>query len=196
MAETDYGADLALAAHGIQLGDAQSLENMYRLVTPGLRAFLALRVPRDLIDDYSHDIFLALVRFIETGNVRNPQCLPGIIRTIALRFVSEYKRTVSKSPTPVESVIFERFVPDRRADLESSYQRQQQMELAMSTLAMLRDREREILRRFYLEEQPQDQICREMGLTETQFRLLKSRAKSRFGELGRRRLQHAFSRVA
>lgn len=196
MAETSYGADLALAAHGIQLGDAQALEDMYRLVTPGLRAFLALRVPRDLIDDYSHDIFLALVRFIETGNVRNPQCLPGIIRTIALRFVSEHKRTVSKSPTPVESVIFERFVPDRRADLESNYHRQQQMELAMSTLAMLRDREREILRRFYLEEQPQDQICREMGLTETQFRLLKSRAKSRFGELGRRRLRHSLSRVA
>jgi RNA polymerase sigma-70 factor, ECF subfamily len=28
-----------------------------------------------------------------------------------------------------------------------------------------------------------------MNLTETQFRLLKSRAKARFGELGRRKLQ-------
>ncbi len=196
MAETSYGADLVLAAHGIQLGDTQALEDMYRLVTPGLRAFLALRVPRDLIDDYSHDIFLALVRFIQTGNVRNPQCLPGIIRTIALRFVSEHKRIVSKSPTSVESVSFERFVPDRRTDLESNYQRQQQMELAMSTLAMLRDREREILRRFYLEEQPQDQICRDMGLTETQFRLLKSRAKARFAEIGRKRMRRLLPRVA
>jgi hypothetical protein len=32
------------------------------------------------------------------------------------------------------------------------------------------------------------EICTEMTLTETQFRLLKSRAKSRFGELGKRRL--------
>jgi hypothetical protein len=39
-------------------------------------------------------------------------------------------------------------------------------------------------------EQPQQQICEEMNLTETQFRLLKSRAKARFGELGRRRLKH------
>jgi DNA-directed RNA polymerase specialized sigma subunit len=49
-------------------------------------------------------------------------------------------------------------------------------------------RDREILTRFYLYEQTQEQICDEMNLTETQFRLLKSRAKARFGELGRRRL--------
>jgi DNA-directed RNA polymerase specialized sigma24 family protein len=49
-------------------------------------------------------------------------------------------------------------------------------------------RDREILTRFYLKEQTQEEICEEMKLTETQFRLLKSRAKSRFGALGRRRL--------
>jgi RNA polymerase sigma-70 factor (ECF subfamily) len=53
----------------------------------------------------------------------------------------------------------------------------------------LSDRDREILTRFYLDEQTQEQICGEMNLTETQFRLLKSRAKARFGELGRRKLQ-------
>lgn len=49
-------------------------------------------------------------------------------------------------------------------------------------------RDREILMRFYLEEQSQDQICTEMGLTETQFRLLKSRAKTRFAEMSRKAL--------
>ncbi len=49
-------------------------------------------------------------------------------------------------------------------------------------------RDREILTRFYLMEQSQQQICDQMCLTETQFRLLKSRAKARFGELGKRRL--------
>jgi len=52
----------------------------------------------------------------------------------------------------------------------------------------LAPRDREILTRFYLLEQGQDQICAEMDLTETQFRLLKSRAKSRFGELGKKKL--------
>jgi hypothetical protein len=37
-------------------------------------------------------------------------------------------------------------------------------------------------------EQTQQEICDEMSLSETQFRLLKSRAKARFGELGRKTL--------
>jgi len=49
-------------------------------------------------------------------------------------------------------------------------------------------RDREILTRFYLQEQTQEEICAEMNLSDTQFRLLKSRAKARFGELGRKKL--------
>jgi DNA-directed RNA polymerase specialized sigma subunit len=55
-------------------------------------------------------------------------------------------------------------------------------------LASLSPRDRNILERFYLQEQTQEQICEEMSLSETQFRLLKSRAKARFGEIGKKRL--------
>ena len=66
----------------------------------------------------------------------------------------------------------------------------QRAELITRVLGELSPRDREILTRFYLREQSQDQICSEMDLTETQFRLLKSRAKARFGELGRKKLAH------
>jgi DNA-directed RNA polymerase specialized sigma24 family protein len=39
--------------------------------------------------------------------------------------------------------------------------------------------QREILERFYLREESPEQICQKMSLTEIQFRLAKSRAKSR-----------------
>ncbi len=58
--------------------------------------------------------------------------------------------------------------------------------IARKMLQSIAPRDRELLIRFYLEEQPAQQICDEMGLTETQFRLLKSRAKARFGALGKR----------
>jgi DNA-directed RNA polymerase specialized sigma24 family protein len=57
-----------------------------------------------------------------------------------------------------------------------------------SVLSSISTRDSEILTRFYLLEQTQEEICTEMKLSETQFRLLKSRAKARFGELGRRKL--------
>ncbi|MGA2595136.1 MAG: antitoxin Xre/MbcA/ParS toxin-binding domain-containing protein [Bryobacteraceae bacterium] len=59
------------------------------------------------------------------------------------------------------------------------------MDTALKGLA---PRDREILARFYLDEQSQDRICAEMGLTEAQFRLLKSRARARFSELAQKAL--------
>ena len=50
-------------------------------------------------------------------------------------------------------------------------------------LGSLNDKERQILTRFYLHEQSKEQICREMDLTDTQFRLAKSRAKQRLGRM-------------
>ena len=61
-------------------------------------------------------------------------------------------------------------------------------DVAMRVLNGLPPRDREVLVRFYLREQAADEICRDMGLTETQFRLIKSRAKARYGKLGQRRL--------
>src|SRR5208282_2483029 len=64
----------------------------------------------------------------------------------------------------------------------------QRTDLINRVLDELSERDREILTRFYLLEQCQVQICTEMALSDTQFRLLKSRAKSRFGELGKKKL--------
>jgi len=80
-------------------------------------------------------------------------------------------------------------LPDRNVTPEENAMDEQRTELMRRVLKGLSSRDREILTRFYLSEQPQEQICQEMNLTDTQFRLLKSRAKARFGELGRRRLE-------
>ena len=69
------------------------------------------------------------------------------------------------------------------------------------TLQQLSERDREILTRFYLHEETQEEICQDMSLTETQFRLLKSRAKARFGDMGKRKMQQKmlipfFSRIS
>jgi hypothetical protein len=51
-------------------------------------------------------------------------------------------------------------------------------------------REFEVLSRFYLREQPRERIQLEMGLTETQFHLLKSRAKARLTRLIQGKVSH------
>ena len=51
--------------------------------------------------------------------------------------------------------------------------------IARTVLNQLSDREREILQRFYVQEQSEEEIQKAMSLTPTQFRLAKWRAKAR-----------------
>jgi hypothetical protein len=57
-----------------------------------------------------------------------------------------------------------------------------------AVLEQLSRQDREVLTRFYVREQTQGQICSEMGLTDTQFRRVISRARARFMELGKKEL--------
>jgi RNA polymerase sigma factor (sigma-70 family) len=78
-------------------------------------------------------------------------------------------------------------VADLRQNPEQKAIQGEKAGIMLKVLRGISSRDREILTRFYLYEQTQEQICAEMNLSETQFRLLKSRAKARFGQLGKRR---------
>jgi len=93
---------------------------------------------------------------------------------------------------PVEAIDRDLLPPSLEAALSSGWQTvsyRQNTELALRVLNSVRKRDREVLIRFYLKEQTAPEICRDMDLSDTQFRLIKSRAKTRFGELGRSRLR-------
>lgn len=75
---------------------------------------------------------------------------------------------------------------DWRENPEHSVMARQRADIARRVLNGVSRRDRDILNRFYVLEQSMEQICADMGLSYNQFRLLKSRAKARFGELGRR----------
>ncbi len=196
MLEHNYGLTLAKLAEDIQLGCVEAVEGLYQILMPGLKGFLRMRVPRDYVEDYCHDVFMSVLRFIRSGAIRDLRCLPGVVRTIALRVIANHKKTAVSSEVSVDSLTIEGCVPDHRANFENNLQRQERMEIALAALSALSERDREILRRFYLEEQTEEQIRTEMGLTETQFRLIKSRAKMRFGELGRKHLRRRLQQVA
>ncbi len=55
--------------------------------------------------------------------------------------------------------------------------------LADVVLLELKPKQREILTRYYVLGEPEERICRAMGLTTTQFRQAKWRAKGRFALL-------------
>jgi RNA polymerase sigma factor (sigma-70 family) len=114
----------------------------------------------------------------------------GFVRTIVRRQVAAHIDKVVHHRREQLELDASIRVTDPRENPEEEAMFHQRNILIRRVLGELGERDREILTRFYLYEQSQDRICLEMGLTETQFRLLKSRAKARFGEVGRRKLAH------
>jgi RNA polymerase sigma factor (sigma-70 family) len=172
----------------IRNGDPSALERMYSIFSTGIRFYLCRQLgPQDL-DDKVHDVFLIIVQSIQKGELREPERLMGYVRTIVRRQVAAQIDDNVRARRNQTELDFGMTLSDHHPNPERSAIEHESEELAMRILNSLPKRDREVLARFYLEEQRPDRICREMGLTETQFRLVKSRAKARFGELARTRL--------
>ena len=171
----------------IQRGEQSAMEELYRIFSNGVRFYLCRQLgPQDL-EDRVHDAFLIITQSIQRGDLRDPERLMGYIRTVVRRQVAAQIETVVQSRRNCAPGDVGLNLQDRHPNPEVTVIERQNTEVAMRVLQSIPARDREVLIRFYLKEQRADQICREMELTETQFRLIKSRAKARFGELGRRR---------
>jgi RNA polymerase sigma-70 factor (ECF subfamily) len=172
----------------IQTGDPSGLEELYGVFTTGIRYYLCRQLgPHDL-DDKVHDAFLTITQSIRRGDLREPERLMGYVHTIVRRQVAAYIGLAVESRRNIGTADYGAVLCDQQPDPERTVIERQKVELVLSLLNSLPRRDREVLVRFYLKEQSPGQIRREMVLTDTQFRLVKSRAKARFTELGRARL--------
>ena len=172
----------------IQRGDATGMEELYKMFSTGIRFLLYRQLgPQDL-DDKVHDVFVIITQAICNGELREPERLMGYVHTVVRRQVASHIDRAVQMRRNYVDVDFQESVSDKRPDPERAAIDRQNLGLAMSVLQCIPKRDREVLTRFYLNEESAEEICENMGLTDTQFRLIKSRAKARFGELGRRRL--------
>jgi len=180
--------DWADLVERIQRDEPAALEELYRIFSKGMRYYLCRQLgPQDL-DDKVHDCFLIVTQAIRRGELRDPERLMGFARTIVRRQIAGHIDVAVQQRKQQVDLDVGVPLPDSRLSPEAAAMTNEEEQLAVSVLKGISRRDREILTRFYLQEQTQEQICSDMKLSETQFRLLKSRAKARFGELGRRRL--------
>ena len=184
MAYRGASLDWVQVAAGVQRGDQIYMGMLYNEVfQKEVRAAVVNQLASD-IDDHVHDMFLATVQEVQAGKLREPDHLIGFIHAImhhqicvAIKKRVECRSKISvtyaelpwKGRTP-EQVILNN---DKSAGFWAVFNK-------------LNNRDREILIRFYINEESSHQIMGAMHLTETTFRLLKSRAKARFGEMGKR----------
>jgi RNA polymerase sigma factor (sigma-70 family) len=162
------------------------MQELYDLViqsaSPYFRWRLALCGFHGDLYDRLHDTYLTAVEAIVHGTIREPERLMGFVRavvrhqaTACLRRAA-YRRRTDGTEDQTE-------LADQRPTPERARMDAEQQEMMHALLRQMKQSDRDILRRFYLDEQTQETICLEMKLTQTQFRLHKSRAKARFSSL-------------
>jgi len=177
---------------GIQAGRADSMEAFYQFLKRHPTFFLATRIPCQYIEDRIHETFRIVVSAIQQGKIRDPERLMGFVYTVLKR----------QAMLQISEIVAGRALKgmDEGSRVPSSLNVERELSsgehqrLVASVLGELPTLQRTVLVEFYLNEKPAEQICQELNLTATQFRLLKSRAKERLGNLGRRRLRRPLSR--
>ncbi len=171
---------------GIQLGDPAAFEKLYWAFHKGIR-FLAVRqLGTQDAQDIEHTILAEVCSAIQQRRLREPERLAGFIRTVAFRTIACCIKARVKERRHAE-LDYDADCQNADRSSEDVMIEDEQREVMQQVLASLSVRDREVLARFYLQEQNAERICAEMCLTETQFRLLKSRAKARFAERGKSR---------
>lgn len=172
----------------IRRGDDAGTKELYRVFDKGIRFCFLRQLGIQELDDRVHDTFVVVLRAIQQGDLREPERLMGFVRTVVQRQVAACIRRVH-SRREEQGFEVSGHMVDQQSSPEQRAAFEEKVELMRGVLRELSAKDRDILTRYYLHEETQEQICQEMKLTVTQFRLMKSRAKARFGGLGQLRLR-------
>jgi len=150
---------------------------------PGLRALILRRVrDPELAADILQDAAVTTLEKLRSGEIADPENLGGYLYRVALNHLRNHRRkdrsTVS-SPDGLEELP----APESDTDWENVGGRQ----WATAARRMLEEmpvaRDREVLVRFYLDDEDREKICRELRLSEEHFNRVIFRARNRFREL-------------
>jgi RNA polymerase sigma factor (sigma-70 family) len=172
------GNDLQDLVRRVRRKSDAAFDDLYNLVLQIAGPRYRRRVATSQVEDRLHDTFLIVLEAVSTGALREPAALPGFIQTVLHYQAVASIREVGRRRQEVDFADCG-LVKDKRSNPEELHAKSEKRQLLSLSMDYLPERDRELLTRFYLEGQRRTQICRQMNLSSTQFRLNKWRAKER-----------------
>ena len=165
----------------IAAGDRAAEAEFVRTFERGVRALVRRRCrPGDPIaDDLAQEVLARVLERLRVGAIRDAAALPAYVQaTIVYTTSAEYR---SRRPTESAAIIDDMPSSDNPVDQLASGQLAILLRTLLEQLPVARDRE--ILVRFYLDEQDKDEVCRHLGIDASHFHRVVFRARERFRQL-------------
>lgn len=126
------------------------------------------------IDDLVQETLTRFLQAVQKEQVRNEEALGSFLNGICRNVILEYwRRSTREAPMP-------EVVPERPAPGMSEAGLLELRDAIAEGMAQLASRDREILSAFYLEEKTKNEILKQTGLRDENFRVILFRAKERF----------------
>jgi RNA polymerase sigma-70 factor, ECF subfamily len=150
---------------------------------PGLRALILRRVrDPEVAADILQDAAVTTLEKLRSGEIAHPEKLGGYLYRVALNHLRNHRRkdrTALSSPEGLDDL--------RDFDDDPDWERVGRPEWAAAARRVLEElpgeRDRQVLIRFYLNDEAKEQICRDLRLSQDNFNRVIFRARNRFREL-------------
>jgi len=162
--------------------DRAAVEALITKHYTGLRLLIQRRVgDADVAADILNQAACTAWEKWQTGQVRRPEEIGGYIFQVAMNLLRNRRRNVAeRADRRVEPDVLEQLPAD-------ATDRRLESKIAARVNRILQDlpsrRDREILVRFYLQEEEKEAICRDLALAPDQFDKVLHRARARLKEL-------------
>lgn len=179
----DSSVDYGRLVTRIIEGDASAEEELVGRFEDAV-SHVIRRITRNssLVEDFSQDTFLTVIRKIRNGDVQQPECLGSFIANTARFHTIEQLRRL-KQRAVSDNLEQAGEVPDPAPNRLDQLQTFEQLDEIRNLVRELRPRYRELLLRFYINEEPKATICADLRLTSSQFDGVLHRARNRFKAL-------------
>jgi RNA polymerase sigma-70 factor, ECF subfamily len=180
LARTDSGTESDVVAR-IAAGDRAAETEFVRQYARGVHVLVRRHCrPGDpVVEDIAQDVLARVLERLRAGAVRDAAALPAYIQTTIVHATSAEYRT--RRPTEPVEAIDALMADGSPIEQLSASQLQQTLHSLLAELGV--DRDRELLRRFYLDEHDKEDVCRELGIDADHFHRVAFRARERFRAL-------------
>ena len=151
---------------------------------PGLRALILRRVrDPEAAADILQDAAVTTLEKLRSGEIAHPENLGGYLYRVAINHLRNHRRKDHSGQSSAEGL--EELRDEDEGDPEWECVGKPQWAAAARRLLeeMPGARDRELLRRFYLNDEAKDALCHELQLSSEHFNRVIFRARNRFREL-------------
>jgi RNA polymerase sigma-70 factor, ECF subfamily len=130
------------------------------------------------VEDIQQETFLRVLKTLRTeAGIRSPERFGAFVNSVCNNVLLEFYRSSGRSDQLDENASDP---ADRTIDLDGMMATNQTRAQVRKVLDQMPEKDRRLLRAFFLEEQDKDEICREFGVDRDYLRVLLHRAKQNF----------------